>query len=279
VTAPGAGQPGLGQVPLPSFDYSSVRNTVISYRLSPGVSYTLDKRSSIEADYRLNYSGYTGVNTRTQGIGGSYRRGISRYGTFRAGYRYVQADYPQFAGTPQIYRLHLIDVGGNYARSLSFSRNTTFSFTVGSSVMDLAGSTDYRMTGSANLNHQLNRTWELHLNYFRGMTFIDGFGQPFFSDTVSGGALGDVVAPLSLSATAGYSRGSGQGLSSSGFASYHGRARLQAPLTNLLSAFGEYFYFHYDYGAGVPVLIRGFAAGINRHGVRGGVALAVTPLD
>jgi hypothetical protein len=271
----------LGQVSLPSFDYSSARNTAINYNVSSGVSYSLARRSSLSADYRLSHSGYTGADVRTQGVGGTYRLGITRYGTFNAGYHFLQADYPQIAGTPQLYRLHVIDVGGDYARSLSFSRNTTFSFMVGSAVIDREGSADVRITGSANLNHELNRTWSLYANYFRGMTFVDGFGQPFFSDRISGGAGGALVWQLSLNASASYSRGSSTttNLSSGGYNSYHGQARLQAPLTSLLSAFGEYFYFHYDYGAGVAVLTRGFAARTNRQGVRGGVTLAVTLLN
>ena len=189
------------------------------------------------------------------------------------GNTYHQADFVVPAGVtaPATYRGHNIDAGVDYARTLDFSPTTTFSFQTGSVLVDSGNRYYFRITGNVDSDKRLFRSWNLAVNYRRGVNFVDGFTGPTFSDSVTGGVGGPLTRRLSFNASVAYARGSiGFGQTGNNFASYRGTARIQRALPAGLAGYVEYFYYHNSFGTSV-ILVQGVVPRLDRQGVRAGV--------
>ena len=79
---------------------------------------------------------------------------------------------------------HNIDVGIDYNRPLSFSRRATLAFGTGSTAVQDYTGTHYHLTGNANLNYELNRTWNASLGYTRDAQFLENVRQSVFADSL-----------------------------------------------------------------------------------------------
>src|SRR5262249_51899533 len=142
-----------------------------------------------------------------------------------------------------------IDAGLDYARSLSFSRRTQFSFSTGSSIVQTSqlGRT-FRVTGNAYLSHEFTRDWQGQFAYLRDVGFFGNFGTPIFSDSASFCLRGVVGDRMQLTLTTGYLSGQlGLMDGASTFHTFTGTASLLYALTQLLGVDVSYSYFDYNF--------------------------------
>ena len=265
--------------PQPTMDYGISSYDVVSYLGTAGLSYQLDSRSALTASYGRGQFKYLGqdyeLNTRTMGAG--YSRKMTRYATLQLGYSEQGGDYVTGLGpNQQTIKQRTIDAGVHYSRPLSLSRRTTVGFSTGSTALDNGRETFYTVTGSANLNHQLSRTWNLGVGYARRVGLVGGFTEPIMSDSISvraGGSLGNRVY---VSTSAGYANGA-VGMASRGrnYDSTQASSNINIPITRRrLSFFGTYFYYRHSFEQSVSLPI-GLVPHMSRHGVRAGLTLTI----
>jgi hypothetical protein len=120
----------------------------------------------------------------------------------------------------------------------------------------------------------VGRTWAVSGGYRRGIAFVEGFGEPFYSDAATVGVGGLVGRRARVTAAGGFSTGAigfppGDG---SQFTTYTASADFQYALNRMLAAFAEYVYYHYRFGRDVA-LPAGQSPDAARSGFRVGLTL------
>jgi hypothetical protein len=285
------GFPGLfpsatGDVAPISPDYPLLEQAAISLFSSASIEHRLTARSSVSADYSLSYIDYRNRNQpfRNWSAGAKYSYRLTSRASLRLGYHYRKGTYGLYYGNQPIVG-HDIDVGIDYSRALSFSRKTTYGFSTGSSIYrsfspsgtvviaDWQYKTHYMVTGSAYLNRQIGRSWNARLNYQRGLQFVQGFPDPFFSDSVTATVGGFAGTRSRLNFSAAYTNGNvGINITGRNYVTYMGVASYQFALARWAALFADYDYYHYVFDKTVP-LPPGMNRGLDRQSVRGGMNL------
>lgn len=254
-----------------------------SYRTSTnvGVSRELRDRSSISGYYSLTTATYEAgeLNYVNQGVGARYQRQLSRNAGLHVGYGYGAARYPN-ASFARRRGIHNIDVGVDYGRALSVSRRTQFTFSTGSALffanqgINAERRLDYALLGSANLTHEMGRTWTTGISYQRSLSFHEGFADPFLSQALSASLQGLLSRRLRFASSAAYTRGVVGAGTSNDFTSSSANAGLQYALTRFLAAYVNYLYYQYSFPPGIAVDPR-FPRSLDRRGVRIGLTTSI----
>jgi hypothetical protein len=267
-----------GQSVLPTSNYSLSAHDVFAYQSGVSLSYAPTRRSSFDFDYGVGYVDFrTGdQDVKTYDVRGTYRRNVTRNAGFHAGYGYRHGGGTHLlttttAGAP-VLRAHNLDIGTDFARALSVTRRLSISFGFGSGLIGYGTRNSLRLFGHAILNRNFLRTWHADVAFRRDMRFVTGLVDPLFADSVGislGGSLGPVLA---LKSSANYATGQ-VGFSSGNFSTYQGDVRLERGIAGWAGIFGEYFYYHYLFD--MDVLPTGSPRGLDRHGVRAGVNIAL----
>jgi hypothetical protein len=270
---PVLGETPLGQVSVPSLDYSLTATDGHSLDAAAAATYRLTARSTATAEYGRGYSRYGSDELERERWSGRYEYGLSRHATLRLGYGREDAEY---VGTNH-YSRRTIDAGIDYSRPLSFSRRTTLSFRAGSSGLDDGQNTYYTVIGYVKLSHQLSRDWSVHAGYDRSIGFVGGFLEPFLASAVIGNAVGTIGRRVQVEASAGYSDGT-VGFTTvpteNGYVTYTAGGRVQILLARNLWAFGEYIHYHYRFEDEVDLPFRS-PHRLSRRGVRGGLSYTI----
>jgi hypothetical protein len=280
---PIVGDPVLGGPPPSNLDLVVSHASGWIYGASAQIGRQLGRRSTLQAFYTMSRSEYDNdplsgepiYDLDAQGAGFRFIRGLTRYASLRLGYAYRYGSYGGGPGTDDV-RGHDIDLGVDYARALSFSRRTSFSFSTGSSITETFGVRHFNIVGSAGLRHEIGRTWLAHLAYNRGVGFIGSFAEPVLNDSVGAGLTGLLGRRWSLSFASGYTSGrvglgGGDGAPSR-FSTTTGSATVQYAFTAMLAAFTQYSYFYYDFPASSALPLVGRQ---DRHSVRVGLSLSL----
>lgn len=289
--------PGLvpqapGQAGVANPDFALVERPAITYVTSAGIDHQLTRRASVSADYHLRYTDFRREDQplRDWRAGGSFGYRLTRHATARLGYHYRKGSYGLYRAARPIEG-HDIDAGVDYNRALSVSRRTTVGFSTGSGIYrmfdpratvtgDAQAARDYRlrtrwrMTGKAYLNREVGRSWHARLDYERGLQFVEGFPDPFFSDSVAAEAAGFAGARTRITFNAAYTNGQ-LGLAQIAghdYDMYTASAGVQFGLTRWAALSASYFYYHYLFGPAMP-LPPGVGRGLDRSSVRIGVNL------
>jgi hypothetical protein len=127
------------------------------------------------------------------------------------------------------------------------------------------------VTGNASLLHTLSRTWLARGSYQRAVRFVQGFSQPFLSDSVTANVSGYVNRRFSLSFDSSYTGGTvGTADVANSFREYIASAYGQVALSRHWALFGQALYYHHTFDQGV-VLPEGLPPGLNRGGIRIGL--------
>lgn len=204
----------------------------------------------------------------TQGGGFRFTRRVTRYASLRLGYTYRQSDYA--SGLDENLKSHDIDVGVDYARSLSLSRRAVLAFGTGSSVIQTADRTFARVNGQVQLNVAISRKWDYALAYDRGLSYVNGIAAPVFADSLSTRLQGNLSRRFGVAASASYSSGTQATIENSDrFSTYSASTMAQFGLSRFVAAEVEYYYYYYDF-AGNTLSPLGVVSKLGRHGVRGG---------
>jgi hypothetical protein len=283
---PSVGDPILGGLPVPSnLDYAVSRSSGWLYDSSVALERQLSRRANLSIFYRRNasdfdisdVSGTPAFDVSYQHAGFRFTRDIARGLGVRFGYAYRNGNFANSdLEADDTAEAHEIDVGVNYARQLSFSRRTTFSFSTGSTLFEVQGSRNFTIVGDAALRHQFGRNWLSSIAYNRSVGFITNFSGPVLSDAATvrlDGLFGQrVMLSLQGGLTAGLAGYGADEEDLSRFTTYGGSATLQYAFTANIASFVQYAYFYYDFPRGALLPVGGE---FDRNSVRVGLSVSV----
>ena len=306
---PGLGPPGLGDTVPSNLDYAVTPQKSWILNSSAELSRELGRRSSIRAFYGYGYQNTTSppvtpvtpsvptgpvvgpivgpivepplapveqpvsdLITHTAGF--QFRRSFTRNAGLRLGYSYRAGGY-QYQSASDDVAAHNIDVGIDYARSLSIFRRTTFSFATGSSIVQVGDERFFRVIGDANLNHQITRSWTARLSYNRGVGYVGGFNEPFFTDGLTTAVGGFIGRRLNLNLTGAYVNGDmGVGAAGgNGVRTYSANFTAQYAFLQILAADFSAYSYKYDFDDPTIALPGGLPGQLERTGIRAGISL------
>ena len=232
----------------------------------------LGRRSSVVVDYGRRETWFPDSEQRFfwQQANARFQRNLTRNAGMRVGYGYGEAQNGLgTAGTPIIN--HLIDLGVDYRRALSFSRRTTFGFGSGSALVKQDYGNHFIVNADVNLTREIGRSWRASGDYHRGVQFVAGFADPLYADTVQFRFRGLINRRTELNVETGYSSGQvGLETNDGAYSTYTASASMRFALSRWVSFDSQYFYYRYGFDNTV-VLPIGFAANMNRHGFRTGL--------
>ena len=266
--------PRLGALPAAVADQTVTRSDGRVYDSLAEVNQSLGGRMTLRlsASRRRTDAFQQSVRLGTDAVGGRLTRHLTPNLGLVAGYRYDRGVYQLFSASPQVTRLHSLDLGVDYARALSVTRRITFAFATGSAaVQDVRGATEYRVVGNARLTREIGRTWSATGAYYRGIGFVEGFEQPFFADTVGVDVRGFLSPRVELFLAGSYSKGElGLAGGSNRHETVNTAARLRVALSRhaAVSAESVMYRYRFDHTSLLPASI---PPTLERYGVRVGL--------
>jgi hypothetical protein len=283
---PNLGDPVLGAPPVPSnLDYAASRSSGWIYDSGVSLDRQLSRRAQVSAFYRRGMSDFDVSSTTDspafdvnyQSGGFRFTRDLARGVALRVGYTYRTGDFQNAVddADDSATDAHEIELGVNYGRQLSFSRRTTFSFSTGSTLFEVAGHRNFTVVGDAALRHQFGRNWMSSIAYNRGVGFFTNFSGPTLSDSVSARLDGLFGQRWMFSLDGGLSSGRVYGADEdalSRFTTYTTRATMQYAFTAYLASYAQYAYFYYDFPRSPDLPVGGE---FDRNSVRVGLSLSV----
>jgi opacity protein-like surface antigen len=193
-------EPLPGQFPDQALDLATGKQEYLSLYSNARLSHAMSRRTTFVANYGFNVSetAFTVLDAIDPGdmlfSGHNAYAGItyalSRDASMRAGYGYTDGS---FSNSTTRGRTHNIDVGIDYRKALSFSRRTTFSFSTGTAALTNGDRTNFQFIGSANLAHEIGRSWLANVAYDRSFNFVDTLLLPVFQDSLSA-SIGGLIS-------------------------------------------------------------------------------------
>ena len=271
-------------VTIPRADTNLDLASLQSLNYSTNIDFTraLSRRSSFGLLYAFHQSTFADesqYDLNEQRVGARYLQAMSPYATLHLEYAYRTGRYAESLNG-ETQHSHDINVGVDYGRTLSFSQRTKVTFSTGSSVLmnDSAVSepssdegTHVFVTGNASLLHTLSRTWLARGSYQRSVRFVQGFAEPFISDSVTANISGYVNRRFSLTFESSYTGGTvGTTGVGNSFREYVTTSYGQVALSRHWALFGQALYYHYTFDQAV-VLPQGLPPALNRSGIRIGL--------
>jgi hypothetical protein len=222
----------------------------LSAESSARMVHTFTQRFSVSADYIFSRRTLSNSDfaLQSQQAGIATHFGITRNLTLRAGYRFAdtQSGAP---GSPH-FSTHNADIGLDYDRALTLrlTRHTTLDLTAGlGAIVDQRRQQHYRVNGTAQLNHEMGRTWRSTLGYVRTMGFSEIFAEPLLLDTVRGDVNGLITRRVALNAGAAASRGTvGFIAAGNGIVRTSATAGLSVAMTRNIALSVDYLYYRRD---------------------------------
>jgi hypothetical protein len=282
---------GVSAAPDYTVDDSSSYFSATTVALTRGLSRR--SRVSVKADVQVtNFLHETGTrhDLDSTGVGGEYLNSVGRNTTVRVGYRYragrfgyaaATASQPNVSSTEQS-----VDVGVEYARPLSGTRQMVFGFNLGSTSLTAPGLTDrgagasrlVALSGDGTVAWQFARSWQARGTLRRGPEYVAQLSEPVFVTGVSSQLSGLITSRIDVLAAAKYATGtSALDRDALRFDTYGIDLRARFALTRSLAVYGEYLSYYYDF-QGAARLPTGIPAGLERNGLRAGFTLWVPAL-
>lgn len=266
----------------PDLDLSLFRSAAFRQAANASLQHAFTRRSSLTAGYFVNYVDFEEEprDFLSQSGAITFAHQISAHAAMNLGYGYRTASHATV--DRRSTAVHDLNVGVTYARALSFSRRTTFSFGTGSAILvadrvgpvDADARTRFRLIGNARLVHEMGRTWTANLGYSRSVNFFDGFDEPFFGDSIAASLEGFVTRRLDFSALAQWTYATAAFQRRNAYQALWGSAQVRYGLTPNLALFARYSYYEhqFDNRSGLnPRLAQTF----DRNGVRVGLAVSL----
>ena len=277
-TTPIASDIGV-DLPLPDDDLVVIDRQSTQWFMGIDLSRRVTQRSTLTALYGYGLTDFSDTegDQRRHRAGAGYSYRLMRDLSLRVRYMYQRRWYQGEGVEP--FEAHNVDGGVDYSRTFRLgNQRTQLSFSTGTTMftrqeLDSTGVENDRFTvqfiGSANLFHQLSRTWSTQATYRRSVRFLDGFEEPALADTVSASLGGYLNERFDLVFLASYSSGA-IGTHTRNYDTALASARLQYALFANLAAFAQYFFYHYTFDESVDLPL-GYLPGQDRQGVRIGV--------
>jgi hypothetical protein len=233
------------------------------------VSRQIGRANSLDGRYGLIRTSFAREETTRHDAGVTYRHGIGRQAAVRAGYGY-QTGEGTLIGEPLVF--HNVDLGFEYQRALTRSRNTTLSFSTGSAIVSGATTRDYRLLADASLVHLMGRSWSTTVAYHRGLEFIAALSNLVASDAFTATLGGFPNSRLQTSISATYSKGHLGTRHGDPLTTYSAVSRVQYALSRAFALEAQYLYYFYEFGA-ETARPAGVPPELARQSVRAGISL------
>ena len=264
-------EPQPGDSLIPDLDLVTTVDSYLRYAGRLGFSQRVSRQMTFSANYGYQHAdrGAEADEFRYQSLGGTLTYNLGKGLDARAGYSYGEGDYGD-GGTREH---HAIDAGVNYNRALSISRQTTLSFSTGTSALRTRDDLRFTLTGNARLQHEIGRSWNTWVGYARRVLMNETFPEPVVADSASAGLRGLISRRMQFTSSIRGALGK-QGLESDapGFNTAQGAATLSYALTRFMNLGVTYFYYRQRFDDGA-VLSIGVPASAQRHSVRATVSL------
>ena len=198
--------PGFGQIIPPNQDIAMSVVRYQWYGFSTDVSHKLTKRSVLAASAGYSHgilptNEWTNLNASVN-YSYSISKGI-------AGFLGYQTGGQSSPGMPPDNHRR-INFGIDYNRPISFTRQTTLSFSTG--IAGVRSREDdqnkYDMIGAIHLKHEFGRSWEASAHFNRNVAYIEMYGEPMFSDSLTAMLRGSFSRKVNFTAAYGSTKAS-----------------------------------------------------------------------
>ncbi len=278
--------PNAPVVSDPSLDVSG--NSILRSSTTAGFSRQLSRASTLNAGYGYTRSDYSNQDRSYESHNATvlFLRQLTRHANLRLGYGYrTVMNRVGLPGEPELSDdMHDFIVGVDYNRSiaLAMSRRTRLAFSTGTSFISGSQASGvnfgnprprsrFYVTGTANLVHEMGRTWRAAAAYRRSASFSELVLAPVVSDSLTATLSGLLGRRNEVSLIASASNGHvGEVRTSNDFTSYTASAQLRRALTRHLAAHVSYILYRHDFDDQV-LLPTGFPQSLNRRGVNFGL--------
>jgi hypothetical protein len=216
---------------------------------SAGLTGQLTRRSSLEAFvYRrqTRFAQQPEDDLAVDGYRATWRYKLRRDLGLHAGYGREHADQQGPEGRD--FDNEIIDVGVDFNREFSVARRTTLGLATSTSFIQNDSSSDreFRMNGSVSLSKHFRRTWHAMVEARRDTSFVPGFVEPLFSDTVAASVGGMFSERIDWMASVSGGKGQYAFSGSSGFETVSATSRLSIALSRHLGLYAQYVAYGYE---------------------------------
>jgi hypothetical protein len=271
-------------VGAPAVDFAVIPINSVRYGGNASATYKLTSASNISVRYGYGNFENRQIDMEIQTSGVAYSQRFSRNALFKLGY--VRQNVDRFDSARELLDqdesglIENVNIGLDYLKPISRTRRTFVGFSTGSVIgEDLSGNRRVQATGTASLVHQMGRTWNVRVEYFRGLRYLEGFYRPAFADAASVSFLGLASRRLEVSADLSYLDGIvGFDPDSGRFDSYGASGRLRIAISRTLAAFVGGSFYHYRFEDAV-VRPRGIPATYDRLSARVGMSLFIPMIE
>jgi opacity protein-like surface antigen len=270
-------------------DFANAALSSIESTSMADLTRSIGRRDSLTVGYSRRQTIFRGaaLDLTSQSISVRLAHHLTRDVSLRTGYGYRTAD-GFVTATSRTLRYHDLDLGIDYARALSLSKNTAITFRSGSSIVPVDPMTigqdplvsprrvAFVVTGDAGINRRIGRTWSARLGVNRSVQVLEGFAQPVIANAVSTSVGGSWNRRTSFSSSAGFTSGAvgvgagGVSGSADAYTSWTGAAGLHIALGRRFGIDAQYSYYGHRFGNAV-LLPPGLASDLQRQVARIGL--------
>lgn len=237
----------------PSGSFGAERGAIVmmrndTFEANAGVTAKYTRRSSLSAQVfqrETRFDQFPQHTYSARGFRGQWKRQMSRNLALRAVYGREELR-PEGDNLDRRIINELIDVGVDYARSMSLARRTSLSFATQTSMLrQNDGTRKFRVNGNINLERYFGRTWRYNIGADRNTEFLPGFRAPVFTERARTSLSGFLSQRIILTANADAGQGQVAFFDERKFQSYSGDVRLVFAATRHLGVFAQYGYYQY----------------------------------
>ncbi len=280
-------EPGNPGVTAPNYTVADHRT--YTYGSTASLSHSVGSRSNVTATGEFMYTDRlqeteTWSDISSYSVRGRYGRNTTRNTTMSTELRYRTGEFGYRAGgkTTEVG----LDVGFDYARPFSATRQATLSGHVGVSGADYPGQAlglvgyqrRYRTIGDASFNYPISHTWTATASIRRGLEYENDLPTPVVNNGASASVSGLLTDRVDIVFSGGYA--SGESILSSealNFDTYTGDVKVRYAMSRTLAVSVEYFYYYYNFQNGA-LLMPGMPPHLERNAVRAGLTWWVPAL-
>lgn len=247
----------LGQVPASAVDYSLAKRPAYVSSSSVSLARSLSSRSEVNLGYalqRTTFASDADPSLKSWNANARYKYRIAKFLGLRAGYGRRSGRYSS-ATDANAVNIDDLDLGVDFNQALSFSvtKRTTLAFRTGSSLTTVPNRPRrFVATANANLDRAIGRTGQVGVEYNRGVTLLQGFAAPVFSDSVGASGQGRLTRRLNLRVSAVCLLGNvGASGIQNRYRSYTGSSLLTYSFSQRIGFNAQYLYYKYGIGDAV----------------------------
>jgi len=278
----GPPEPGYPGVSAPNYTASNFQSYAYTSTVTLGHSMGSRNRVSVTGDYVYTDRVHETVewgDVSSYSVSAQYARNTTRHTTTSTELQYRTGEFA-YRGGGKTTELAL-DVGVNYIRPVSATRQSTVDMHVGVSRGDYPGNTigltgiqrRYRVVGDGGFSLSLSQIWGVTATVRRGLQYETSFPTPVVNNGAKATLTGFLTSRVDVSVSAGYSRAESI-LNSETLSidSYNSEVSVRYAVNRTLALTGGYLYYYYltDNGA---LLLPGMPPSLRRNGVRFGFSL------